>query len=351
MGNLKAGVSGAWTKARGEYDSYLATQEAETRMQKRRRDILSLHEPPNGNMNSKSTIESQAIGKRPSTSDGNPQPAVKKRTLASTTKKLKKQSSLGKIVFRKSSGSHIIPPPTTVGTVTPSTRSSIVVPEEIPRPVGAPIYRGGITSMHEEKEDEDGMRKKLQSLEAEVNELRAKVQWFEQTHGEIPSETLTEIQHSLNEATIKKQRRSVFKEELDIAPEPDSTHVDESFLPREVKDLKGFERDTFVSIPEEDSFVSPTINNADITLPVETTIKLIQPSPSTKSIVSPPRPARASMSPEKVTVSPLSSPDKDIDKTINLLETLSPIHPNIMPALIPRKSDSEDVGRKLQFAI
>lgn len=354
MGNLKAGMSGAWTKAKGEYDTYLATQEAETRMQRRRKDILSLHEQTNGSASSRGAIQSPV--KRPSTSDGTSQPAAKKRTiLTTTTKKLKKQASLGKLAFRKSSGSHAMPTPKASATLTASTRSSLVVPEEIPPPmVGAPVYRGNIAPMHmhEEKEEDNEVQRKLQTLESEVHELRAKVRWFEQSYGEIPADTMAGIQHSLADGTGKKQRRSIFKEELDTTTEQtnNSTLADESFLPREIKDLKGFERDTIVSIPEEDSFTTPAIDNPDLTFTAETTIKLIQPSPSTKSIASPPRLLRGSLSPEKVTVSPYSSPGKDINKTIDLLETLSPIHPNIIPALIPRRSQPEDMGRKLSFA-
>lgn len=324
-------------------------------MQKRRKEIFSLHEPITANtMSSKGSLDAQESSiptKRPSTSDGSSHPAAKKRTIAGTTKKLKKQTSLGKLAFRKSSNSYPVPAPKPVATLTASARSSLVVPvEEVPKALGAPVYRGTANVLPEITGDENELQKKVQSLEMEVTELRAKVRWFEESYGEIPADTMAEIQHSL--CMVKKPRRSVFTEELDTTTDQttDFNMADQSILPKEVKELKGFERDTIIGIPEEDSLPSLEIDNPDLAFSPETTIKLIQPSPSTKSIASPPRPAPLSASPDKRDVSPPSSPSNDISKTIDLLETLSPIHPNIMPALIPRKTQSDAAGRKLQFA-
>src|ERR1700736_3223110 len=101
VGNLKAGVTGAWTKARGEYDTYLASQEGESRMQRRRRENLNVDETGNST-NSTNTDErveqSGSIGKRPlsQVSQNATLPAPKKRAL-----KLHKSKSSSKIVNGK----------------------------------------------------------------------------------------------------------------------------------------------------------------------------------------------------------------------------------------------------------
>jgi hypothetical protein len=69
-------------------------------------------------------------------------------------------------------------------------------------------------------------------------------------------------------------------------------------------------------------------------------VKLIQPSPDAKSLVSPPR-ARGTPG-----ESPLRRRTEIADE-VDLLGTLSPIHPNIMPALVPRKM--ADAQRTLNF--
>jgi hypothetical protein len=289
-------------------------------------------------------------GKRPATSDGTALPAMKKRSL--NTKKLKKQKSLGKLGFGlKSTISHPIP------------KTTPTSPARVALPVGAPVYRA--TTGFIEGESDDNLRTKVHSLESELSSLRAKLRWFEQSYGEIPTETLVGIKE--NSTTPKTGRRSVFREELGSLKSRDMGSEmsigDQSILPRDVKALKGFKKDGEIDAIAEESDIDETNGKG---IPPESTIKLIPPSPSTKSIASPPRPSRRSSptkpcmsppssptksycspvsSPTKLNISPLSSPTKFQfssspieDKPIDLLETLSPIHPNIMPALIPRQS-------------
>jgi hypothetical protein len=364
-------VSGAWTKARGDTDSFLASQEGESRMQRRRREIALLTEERkvmkpvvggagNGDVEDLSGLGLASGGKRPGTSEGLTMPVMKKRSL--NTKKLKKQKSEGKLGLGKVSISYPMPskpaPVTSTGSV-----SSI-------RPPAAPVYRA-TTGLEEE---ETGLRGKLESLETEISSLRAKLRWFEESYGEIPAETLVDIQHSLTvEAhTTKKVKKSAFKEEWgsmssrngDFSTAP---IADESFLPREVKALKGFSAKEV--IPEEPSLDSTNwIKDSedslpDPAIPPEQTIKLIQPSPSIKSVVSPPRarmhssspaksigsPTRArltSASPVKGVGVPPSSPIDEYERSVDLLEMLSPIHPNIMPVLVPRQSGRGDVAKE-----
>src|SRR5271170_594488 len=81
LGNLRAGVSGAWTKARGDTDSFLAGgQEGESRMQRRRKEIALLTEERkvvkpvggvgNGDVEELSGLGGLSGGKRPGTSEG-----------------------------------------------------------------------------------------------------------------------------------------------------------------------------------------------------------------------------------------------------------------------------------------
>jgi hypothetical protein len=223
------------------------------------------------------------------------------------------------------------------------------------RPIAAPVYRA-TTGIVEEGE-QDGWKTRAQSLETEMSALRAKLKWFEQSYGEIPSETMAEIQQSMMETPLKKSgRRSVFKEELgSIKARGGEISVgDESFLPQEVKELKGYERDNIDVIAEEDFEDEPHqgLNFQDVggLLMRGQTIKLVQPSPSSKSLaISPPRPSRAAPSPPNIRTSPPSSPTAaELEKSIDLLETLSPIHPNIMPALIPRNMAKEFMTNKAQ---
>ena len=361
IGNIRAGVSGAWTKAKGETETYLASQEGETRMQRRRNEILSLNEPTvkgaTGIATDEKTADSElGAGKRPATSDGSTLPAMKKRSL--NAKKLKKQKSLGKLPFGKSSISYPMPNNT--------------LPTSPGRPPPAPVYRA--TTGFIENESDDGLRTKVESLETELSSLRAKLRWFEQSYGEIPAESLVDIKPE----PTKKTRRSVFKEELGSLRSRNMSETsigDHSILPRDIKELKGFERDGIDVIAEE----SDETNRSEKVIPPESTIKLIPPSPSVKSIASPPRPPRSPTktqmsplssptkshisplsSPTKLDISPLSSPTKsrlisspveNLDKSVDLLETLSPIHPNIIPALIPRQSRpdllQENINSKL----
>jgi hypothetical protein len=364
IGNIRAGVSGAWIKAKGETETYLASQEGESRMQRRRNEVVNLREPTEKHVGGEEgLIEDVELGggKRPATSDGTTLPALKKRSLSA--KKLKKQKSMGKLPFGKSSISHPIPKNTPVSTA----------PTRAPP---APVYRATTGFIEHESED-GGLRTKVQSLETELSSLRAKLRWFEQSFGEIPADTLNEIKQD----TTKKPRRSVFKEELGSVTSRsmnETSICDQTILPREVKALRG---DGIDAITEE-SDADDTNGSEKVVIPPESTIKLIPPSPSTKSIASPPRPSRLSASPTKNhnmsplssptkvhTMSPPSSPSKLIisprsspakshfisspveDKSVDLLETLSPIHPNIIPALIPRQSrpdlTQENLNNKL----
>ena len=328
-------------------------------MQRRRNEILNLNEPEKLPDN----VESEGNGKRPATSDGTTMPALKKRSL--NAKKLKKQKSLGKLGFSKPSISYPMPSATTDTTT-------------IPRPLAAPVYRA--TTGFTESETDNGMQTRVKSLETELSSLRAKLRWFEESYGEIPADTLAEI------STLeppKKVRRSVFKEELGSLTNRNAGSGDVSVLPRDVKALKGFDECGVIREESDGEEANPTNG-----IPPESTIKLIPPSPSTKSIVSPPRPTRVSTSPTKcksplssptrfqsppsspsklqispmsspclsppsspakVSVSPFITPSKprvssspiDLDKSVHLLETLSPIHPNIIPSLVPRQSHSD----------
>jgi hypothetical protein len=205
------------------------------------------------------------------------------------------------------------------------------------------VYRGRADS----DVTDDGLRGKVESLETEVVTLRAKLRWFEQSYGEIPANSMAEIQHSLTLGTPIKKRKSVFKEELDGVTHhaSENSFAETSILPKEVKDLKGFDRprvDSIVEVAETSSFTHDT--NMDFIAP-EQTVRLLQPSPSNKSVASPspprrfmqspPSPTRPPPSPPYTRASPISSPSRD-EKSINLLETLSPIHPNIIPAMMPR---------------
>jgi hypothetical protein len=262
-------------------------------------------------------------------------------------KKLKKQKSLGRLAFGKSSISYPKPPKETL----PSPPLAPVIPPPAVRAPAAPVYRS--TLIPKQDADEGGLRTKVHSLETEISALRAKVRWFEQSYGEIPAE----IQHSIIESAtpIKKARRSVFTEELGSATVVDigeSLVGDDSILPKEIKELKGVDKNNINVIAEEaetsstDETLRRPNNILDFASP-ESTVKLIQPSPSSKSVaISPPRPARRAPSPP-ANASILSSPGDDLDKSIDLLETLSPIHPNIMPALVPR-TQSNVPHNKLQ---
>lgn len=345
IGSLRAGVSGAWTKAKGEYDTYLATQEGETRMQRRRNDIMTGNEPSNQTTANEesphdTTVENNA-GKRPATSDGNaPLPALKKRSM--NTKKIKKQRSMGKLVLGKVNISYPLP------NTMPNDVEKFVPSTSMGRPPPAPVYRA--TTGFEEDGAEGGLRTRVQSLETEISSLRAKLRWFEQSFGEIPADTLVDIQHSVAETTtVKKPRRSVFKEELGSVTDRnmcEASFGDVSILPHNVKALKGFENDRIDIIAEEaeddpyEALHEPAetedVDGVNV-IPPESTIKLIPASPSTKSVASPPRPSRTSSHPSKLHESPPSSPT-ELNRSIDLLETLSPIHPNIMPTLVPRPS-------------
>lgn len=303
-------------------------------------------------------------GKRPGTSEGLTMPAMKKRSLSA--KKLKKQKSEGKLGLGLGKVSITYPMPSKAAPVAPTGSISSV------RPPAAPVYRAttGIA------EDEGtGLKGKVESLETEISSLRAKLRWFEESYGEIPSETLVDIKHSLTiEANVnKKVRKSAFKEEWGSMTSRNgntstATAGDESFLPREVKALKGFSAKN--PIPEEPSVDSSNwIKDSEDTLPItetippEQTIKLIQPSPSIKSVASPPATRMHSTSPSKsmagsptrarlLSASPLktnappSSPVDEYERSVDLLETLSPIHPNIMPALVPRQSGRRDLAKE-----
>ena len=329
VGNLKAGVSGAWTKAKGETETYLASQEGENRMQMRRKQILGEEPVPK---------------KRPVSSDGAlGLPAMKKRSL-NMRGKLKKQKSEGKLALpSKTSISYPSMAP-------PGSPKKSPAPSPLGRPIAAPVYRS-TTGIAEEGEQE-GWKTRAQSMEMEISALRAKLKWFEQSYGEIPSESIAEIQQSMMENPAKKPgRRSVFKEELgSIRGRGSEVSVgDESFLPEEVKQLKGYERDNIDVIAEEDIEDEPQQewNFQDVggLLMRGQTIKLVQPSPSSKSVaISPPRPSRQAPSPPEIRASPPSSPTAaQLEKSVDLLETLSPIHPNIMPALIPRPMTKETI--------
>jgi hypothetical protein len=362
FGNIRAGVSEAWNKAKGEYDTYLATREGESRVQRRRKEITNLTEstiksgPPTKKSAPSSDMQDNAElaalgGKRPATNDAaTTLPALKKRSTVDNTKKIKKQKSLGKLGFRKSSISNPVPISNELG------------PPPAPlRPPPAPVYRGTASFA----EEDDGLRTRVQSLETEINSLRAKVRWFEQSYGEIPTESLVGIQKSLTESTMqpKAQRKSAFKEELETITSEnmgESWIGDESILPKDVKALKGFNEKDNIDIIAEVEEVTERDDRNDVTtaeeaevmeriIPPESTIKLIQPSPSTKSI---PSPSRLSVSPSKIHESPPPSPTEDRGKSINLLETLSPIHPNIIPALVPHPSRpdlaQQSIRRKLE---
>ena len=342
-------------------------------MQRRRREIAALTEErkvvrPVSGMEDDLGGLGNLGGKRPGTSEGLTMPAMKKRSL--NTKKIKKQKSEGKLGLGKVSITYPIPIKPGLAPATPADNMSTV------RPPPAPVYRATTGFA----EDESGLRGKVESLETEISSLRARLRWFEESYGEIPAETLVDIQHSLNvEANApKKARKSAFKEEWGSMSNRNNHSsaviADESFLPREVKALKGFvAKDT---IPEEPSFESTNwIKNAEDTLPTvvtpEKTIKLIQPSPSTKSLASPPHPRMHSASPTKslgsptrariLSVSPVnrmgtppSSPIDGDERTVNLLETLSPIHPNIMPVLMPRQGRGDSskenlVGKVIEY--
>jgi hypothetical protein len=334
VGNLKAGVSGAWTKAKGDYDSYLASQDGESRLQRRRQEIMNLAESvsekseklaPPVSLTTKFSTDDLRVGapKRPATSEGATMPALKKRSVNS--KKLKKQTSLGKLGFHRK--------PSISETVATSPTVTSIATVQSARPPPTPVYRA--TAGFADIQDDDGIRSRIQSLETEVSTLRAKLRWFEQSYGEIPVETLAEIQNSVINEQPRKQRRSVFKEELGTVTSRDSFIGDESILPREIKELKGTVSLDHIGPIAEEAEASP-----ERFIPPESTIKLIQPSPSTKSIVSPPAsPSKKQYSsPVKVHRSPPMSPSASPRKNIDLLETLSPIHPNLIPALIPRQS-------------
>lgn len=230
--------------------------------------------------------------KRPASSDGN-NPASKKRSL--NAKKLKKQKSLGKLPFRKSSVSRA--PPTTSAPVSPK------------RATATPVYRASIVTIPSPQtmdfsafeEGDDGLRTKVLSLENEVNSLRAKLRWFEQSYGEIPADTLADI------TTSPRKRKSAFKEEWGSL----KTRGEESqILPDDIRELKGTAIDPILEESSPQGGADP-----------ESTIKLIPASPSAKSVpASSPR-----RSPTKMTS--VFSPGQD---EITVLETLSPIHPNIM---------------------
>lgn len=332
VGNLKAGVTGAWTKAKGETETYLASQEGENRMQMRRKQIMGEQTPK----------------KRPVSSDGVSLPAMKRRSL-NMRGKLKKQKSEGKLALpSKASISYPLAPPG-------SPKKKSPAPSPLGRPIAAPVYRA-TTGIVEEGE-QDGWKTRAQSLETELGALRAKLRWFEQSYGEIPSETMAEIQQSMIESPAKKPaRRSVFKEELgSVKGRGGEVSVgNDSILPKDVKELKGYERDNIDIIAEEDfeDGLHQELNFQDVggLLSRGQTIKLVQPSPSSKSLaMSPPRPSRSAPSPPGIRTSPPSSPTAgELEKSVNLLETLSPIHPNIMPTLIPRNMAKENVFNKAQ---
>jgi hypothetical protein len=326
VGNLKAGVTGAWTKAKGETETYLASQEGENRMQMRRKQIMGENTPK----------------KRPVSSDGASLPALKRRSL-NMRGKLKKQKSEGKLALpSKTSISYPMAPP--------GSPKKSPAPLPLGRPIAAPVYRA--TSGFAEEGEQDGWKTRAQSLETELGALRAKLRWFEQSYGEIPSETMAEIQHSLMESPPKKPgRRSVFKEELgSIKGRGGEASVgDDSILPKDLKELKGYERDNIDVIAEEDfeDGAPQELSFQDVGGPLTRgqTIKLVQPSPSSKSVaVSPPRPSRSAPSPGMRTSPPSSPTAGELEKPVDLLETLSPIHPNIMPALIPLNTMTEKLS-------
>jgi len=340
-------------------------------MQRRRKEIALLTEERKVVKPARDSMREEELdglanlgGKRPGTSEGLTMPAMKKRSL--NTKKLKKQKSEGKLGLGKVSISY--PMPSKVAPVATTGSISSV------RPPAPPVYRA--TTGFAEDEDA-GLRGKVESLETEISSLRAKLRWFEESYGEIPAETLVDIQHSLTvEANVtKKVRKSAFKEEWGSTTSRNGNTTiatavaDESFLPSGVKALKGFSAKD--PIPEESSMDDSTnwIKDSEDTLPQgesvppEQTIKLIQPSPSIKSVASPPptrlhstspskslagSPTRArllSASPVKVNAPP-SSPIDEYERSVDLLETLSPIHPNIMPALVPRQSGRADLAKE-----
>lgn len=288
----------------------------------------------------------QVPKKRPVSSDGAFLPAMKKRSL-NMRGKLKKQKSEGKLALpSKTSISYPLAPP--------GSPKKSPAPSPLGRPIAAPVYRStiGIT----EEREQEGWKTRAQSLETEVSALRAKLKWFEQSYGEIPSETMAEIQQSMVESPVKKPgRRSVFKEELGSvkARGGESSVGDESFLPKKVKQLKGYERDNIDVIaeedPEDESHQELNFQDVGGLLMRGQTIKLVQPSPSSKSVaISPPRPSRPVPSPV-LRASPPSSPTAaKLENSVDLLETLSPIHPNIMPALIPRNMTKENMPAKAQ---
>jgi hypothetical protein len=260
------------------------------------------------------------------------------------SKKLKKQRSMGKLVLGKLNISHPLP-----NTMPNGVESA--PPTSAGRPPPAPVYRA--TTGFEEIEAEGGLRTRVQSLETEISSLRAKLRWFEQSYGEIPAETLVDIQHSIAESTtVKKQRRSVFKEELGSVTNRSMCETsvgDVSILPHDVKALKGYENDGIAAIAEEaeddpheapHGIIETEDEDEENVIPPESTIKLIPPSPSTKSVASPPRASRGSSHPSRLHESPPSSPT-ELSKSIDHLETLSPIHPNIMPTLVPRPSHTD----------
>lgn len=180
----------------------------------------------------------------------------------------------------------------------------------------------------------DDLRSRVQSLETEISSLRAKLRWFEESFGEIPPETLVDIHNSLMEP--KKQRRSIFKEELDSVNSHNSLDMtieiavgDESILPKEIKSFKGHDGIDVISEEMEGDYTMADIEVVPQSIPPESTIKMIPPSPSVKSPEQSPRPKVAA---------PQSPLVDDFENSVDLLETLSPIHPNIMPVLAPRAS-------------
>ena len=270
-----------------------------------------------GETETRRTSSSTSV-KRPASSDGTTLPALKKRSLNS--KKLKKQKSLGKLPFRKSS----------ISKPTPSATSAPASPKRAS--AATPVYRAttiatalsDFTAM-DDVDEEGGLRSRVQSLESELSSLRAKLRWFEQSYGEIPADSLADINLS-----PRKQRKSVFKEELGSLKTRgiDDSHI----LPSDVRALKGTAIDPIL---EESPSPTAVLEYAPVetTGAAESTIKMIPPSPSVQSLpMSPPR-----RSPTKA----VSSPGQE---EISLLETLSPIHPNIIPALVPRQSIPEMSG-------
>jgi hypothetical protein len=302
-------------------------------MRARRRDVLNLNETgelpaatkddvPNqaGPESAAANVREDSVAgrrtssstsvKRPASSDGTNLPALKKRSLNS--KKLKKQKSLGKLPFRKSSISK--PAPASTATSAPGS------PEK--RPAATPVYRATPTPLDcaiEQTGGEGGLRSRVQSLESEISSLRAKLRWFEQSYGEIPPNTLPDI----TQDSPRKHRKSAFKEELgSLRSRGDTSRI----LPEDVRALKCTAIDPIV-----EETPSPNVDEfGPVPVAPESTIKLIPPSPSQKSLpASPPR-----RSPTKGVFSPGQ-------EEIGHLETLSPIHPNIIPALVPRQSIPE----------